>query len=209
LGEQRWKVVTVELCKELFGSYPARILDFGSGRGELLELLSASGFSPVGIDADPKCVDLSSRFSESYFYTDLSFVDKFVPRSFDLVVVLHVLEHLHDPVKYVEALKLLTKKYMILGVPNLATMTGMQFFRLRSVNEGHLQGWDFNHFRIFAELHCGLKLIQWKPDYVIVPRASQLLHKIGLRTVVEEQLLPRLMPYQSNSIIGLFEKVDS
>jgi len=206
-GEQRWKTVAVELCKEMFGDKPAQILDFGSGRGELLQSLSDNGFTAVGVDGDPKCVELSSRFSQCYLSDDLRFTENFVPASFDLVIALHVLEHLCEPSKYVEALKSLTKKYLILGVPNLATMTGMQFFRVKTVNAGHRQGWDFNHFKSFTQIHCGLRLIKWKPDYVVVPKVSELLHRIGLRALIEEQLLPRLIPYQSNSIIGLFEKV--
>jgi len=206
-GEQRWKVVTVELCKELFDGQPAKILDFGSGRGELLQLLSANHFTCIGLDADPKCVELSSRFSESHLIKDLSFVNKFPAGSFDLVVALHVLEHLQNPGEYVNALKSLTRRYLIFGVPNLATITGMQFCRVKYVNEGHLQGWDFNHFKTFTELNCGLRLVKWVPDFVVVPKISQLLHRIGLRSFLEERLLPRLLPYQSNSIIGLFEKV--
>jgi hypothetical protein len=85
-------------------------------------------------------------------------------------------------------------------------MTSIQFIRTQSINEGHLHGWDFNHFKNFMEIHCGLRLVKWKSDFVIAPKISNLLHLIGLRPLIEENLLPRIVPFQSNSIIGLFEK---
>jgi SAM-dependent methyltransferase len=206
-GEQRWKTVTVNVCKELFASTRCRILDFGCGRGELLSMLAKAGFDVVGVDIDPKCVKLSSQYAPCHL-SELGTLSKLYPEgSFDVVIGLHVLEHLENPKAYVQILNGLSKRYLIFGVPNLGAMTNIQFFRTQLINEGHLHGWDFNHFKNFMEVHCGLRLVKWQPDFVVAPKISNLLHKIGFRQLIEERLLPKIIPYQSNSIIGLFEKI--
>ena len=205
-GEQRWKDVTVGLCREICQHKRCRILDFGSGRGELLHMLINEGYEAIGADADPKCVELSSRFATCHLINGPDLGAIFGANSFDIVIALHVLEHLDSPKAYVESLKQVSTKFLVFGVPNLGAVTNIQFVRVKNVNEGHMHGWDFNHFRNFMERHCGLQLIKWVPDYVVAPKISPLLHKLGFRVLVEERLLPKLFPYQSNSIIGLFQK---
>jgi ubiquinone/menaquinone biosynthesis C-methylase UbiE len=185
-------------------------MDFGSGRGELCKTLVENGFNNCSaVDSDETCVNLSKQYCKAYLIANLEeFKAKFKQNSFDIVIALHVLEHLYEPKKYVEELKEVSKKYIILGVPNLATMTKMSFNKIKSVNEGHLYGWDYPTFENFIVNHCKLKKITYIYDLVIAPKISNFLHKIKLRTLVEERILLKLLPYQTNSIIMLCEKTN-
>jgi len=205
--EQRWKDVVVKACCEILKDHKGRILDFGSGRGELTKALSQCGFLVEAVDADPVCVELSSKWSKSHLakcVQDLQ--DNFGEATFDVVIALHVLEHLPNPLEYVLELRRISSKYLILAVPNIATITRMPIRRMTPVNIGHRQGWDYPTFTNFLTKYCGLKVVKYIPDLVVAPLISNLLHTMGIRKLVEERLLPRLFPFQTNSIIALCEK---
>lgn len=78
-----------------------RVLDLGSGRGEISMTMASRGASVVGIDIGPALVDLANR-SAAHNRLDAEFVvgsvDRipFSPNSFDLVVGCAFLHHLSE-----------------------------------------------------------------------------------------------------------------
>ena len=205
--EERWKEVAIEACQSLFPRSGAAVLDFGAGRGELSGALAAAGFRVTAVDSDPECVRLTSQYCLCHLASTPDELRKlFDEESFDVVVALHVLEHLRDPLAYLDSLKALTRRYLILGVPNLGTMTRICFRRIVDVNRGHLQGWDYPTFYNFLTAHGGLSVLRSVQDLVVMPKLSNLLHRLKLRRLFEEHILPRLFPYQTNSVIALCEK---
>ena len=74
------------------------------------------------------------------------------------------------------------------------------------MNRGHLQGWDYPTFHNLLGEHAELTVLRSVPDLVVMPKFSNLLHHLKLRRLVEERILPRLFPYQTNSIIAVCEK---
>lgn len=84
--------------------------------------------------------------------------------SADMVISLEVLEHLTDPSAAIEAYKKLTRRYLLLGVPN------EPFFRLLRMANGmnirdfgdhpeHVQLWNSRTFKRFLERH-DLRILQ-------------------------------------------------
>ena len=123
-----------------------------------------------------------------------------------MVVALHVLEHLEKPATDVRVLARIARRFLVLAVPNLAVPWRVQLgrrLRNRHVNLGHVQGWDFPHFLNFAQSVCGLHVIRFEPDVVIVPFVSSFLHRLRVGRLVEEQVLPKWFPFLSHSIIAL------
>ena len=73
-----------------------RMLDVGCGDGSVLKLAQDLGWNAEGVDFDPQAVDAARRKGLSVRTGSLS--DQHYPEdSFDLVLMSHVIEHVHDP----------------------------------------------------------------------------------------------------------------
>jgi len=80
-----------------------------------------------------------------------------------------------------------------------------------SINEGHLQSWDHSHFRNLAERHCGLKILKWGFDTVLIPPFSMLVERLfGSNAALwcETGPFKKLFPFASLSVIALMEPVE-
>lgn len=207
--ETTWKRKTIVLLTGVYAERESRrgikVLDFGSGRGELMEMLNAAGFDAYGVDPDPKCVELSARYGQAVQGSASDLHKYFPPKFFDAVCALHVLEHVDCPLECVRRLKEFVRGYFVFSVPNLCTPVRMEYRRRPRlpVNEGHLYGWDYSHFRNFLERHCGLEIVGYAPDVVQIPHFSNLAWKLGMGEKLEVQWLPKLFPYLAHSITVL------
>ena len=80
--------------------------------------------------------------------------------SIDMVFLLEVLEHLDYPEIALKEMKRISKKYLILGVPNEPLWRILNFCRLKYVKEfgntpGHLNHWSKRTLIAFVEQHFG------------------------------------------------------
>lgn len=75
------------------GRMPQHVLDFGCGRGSYVDYLQTKNIAAVGVDQD----------------TDIQIGD-FAPRSFDVINMVEVIEHLTDPRSLLTTLIALLKK---------------------------------------------------------------------------------------------------
>jgi SAM-dependent methyltransferase len=211
--EQRWKIKCVELLNHYVASgvrNGTKVFDFGCGRGEFLNLLMGNGYKAEGGDFDPNCVKLSSRFAPSILLSD-SELDRFInSNAYDVVCAIHVLEHLRDPTSAVENFKKMTRRYLLLAVPNLQSTAYICLRRSYPANEGHISGWDYPHFENFLRRICHLDIIEMTGD--TVPFTTKLskvdvaLEKLLGRSVIrklENGPLLRRFPYLSHSILAL------
>ena len=207
--ETHWKQISLEL---LIKHCPARgltVLDYGSGRGETVQIFGDAGFKVTGADVDPECVKLSSRFGAAVVLDPQDPVRQFGRKSYDIVTCFHVLEHVDSPKKTLNELSQIAREYVVLAVPNLRYLNRL-FSRdidVRFVNEGHLQSWDHWHLRSLAERHCGLQFVDWGFDATRLPLAGNLAAKLfGQRVAIalETGLFRRLFPFHGISVIGLF-----
>jgi len=78
-----------------------RLLEIGCHAGVLLERFRAQGWKVRGVEPDRRAV----QFARSHFGLEVSACAleeaSFAPKSFDAVVMLHVIEHLDDPARTV------------------------------------------------------------------------------------------------------------
>lgn len=154
-----------KLCTLAKESNAKRIIDVGCGEGFVLHMLKSKGIGSVliGIDKSAESIRISnSLFSginikKGDIY-DLHFKDN----EFDLVVCTEVLEHLSNPTLALKELKRITKKDLILSVPN------EPFFMLSNLLRGknltrfgndpeHINHWNVLSFSKFLKKH-GLKI---------------------------------------------------
>ncbi|MCP5047789.1 MAG: class I SAM-dependent methyltransferase [bacterium] len=106
---------------EVVGKHAGKnILDIGCGHGVNSVQLNKRGFQCVGIEANEDYAKESAKHFETYYMNaeTLEFPDK----SFDTVMMLEVLEHVRDPYKALQEIVRVTRKNLILSVPNLAPL---------------------------------------------------------------------------------------
>ena len=76
-----------------------RLLDIGCATGVFLAEAKTSGFKPFGIDASSYAVTQAQKVFNSQVKLGILSTVKFPPRSFDLITMFDVFEHLHDPIQ--------------------------------------------------------------------------------------------------------------
>lgn len=142
------------------------VLDIGCGDGLLLSMLSEKGVVGEGVDfseeAIRKCAEKGVRTTRHNLEGRLPYSDN----SFDWVVALDVLEHQHDPAPLLAEMTRISKKNVIVGVPNFSSFPA----RLQTLfgrvpennkpNKGHIY-W-FNHKVLYTlALRAELTSVQW------------------------------------------------
>jgi SAM-dependent methyltransferase len=209
--EENWKHSASKLLLQQ-GYSRGKLLDWGCGRGEALAIFSKMGFECRGADMDPACVELSKKFG--YPVDRILSEDPrslYPPNHFDVVVCLHVLEHVDSPKAVLSGLQHISKKFVLVGVPNARNFQEplSRAVSLSKVNEGHLQIWDHAHLLNLAERHCGLRLIAWGFDATILPFFSRLANIPPLTPLIislETGIFRKLFPFHGITCLGLFEK---
>lgn len=103
---------------------PGRVLDVGCGNGERLARLRDLGWSVFGQDVDPRAVTVArDTFGLDVRLGPLDEVG-FQEESFDFVILNHVIEHVHDPIKLLVGCRRLLKQggRLILATPNAKSL---------------------------------------------------------------------------------------
>ncbi len=77
-------------------SEKGRMLDVGCGDGSVLKLAQELGWNAEGVDVDAQAVDTARRKGLSVRLGRLA-EQRYPDESFDLVLMNHVIEHVHDP----------------------------------------------------------------------------------------------------------------
>lgn len=98
------------------------VLDAGCGGGLLLAMLRRSGVRGVGLDSSAEACAIAWRTHGVPAITGDLERNPFAPASFSLVTLFHVLEHLPDPLAYLEAARSLLQPggRLVVQVPNAA-----------------------------------------------------------------------------------------
>jgi 2-polyprenyl-3-methyl-5-hydroxy-6-metoxy-1,4-benzoquinol methylase len=188
-------------------------LDFGCGRGETMRMAADLGMLTYGTDIDPQCLELSAKYGKVSPLSDIGLLTQFGEKSYDLVTCFHVLEHVPNPKEILLSLAKIARQCVLVAVPNLSAFHDL--LRPRSkwdipVNEGHLQAWDHAHFRNLAEKHCGLSIVEWGHDAVMLPPFTHWIENLlGPKPAIalETGPLKWLFPFASLSIIALMKPV--
>ena len=145
------------------------VLDVGCGEGFTMDRLQKEkiGKSYEGIEYEETAVDLAKKL-----YPRLTFKQgdiyklPYKSNSFDLVVCTEVLEHLENPKKAYRELIRVSRKYILLTVPNEPFFTIQRIGRLQNVmhlgaHPEHIQHWTAPAFTKFVHVR-GVKLITRK-----------------------------------------------
>jgi SAM-dependent methyltransferase len=153
-----------------------RVLDIGSGRGEVLVAAREAGWEAVGVEPSPTFADYAARRSGAEVRREPVERCGFAPDSFDAVILGAVLEHLYNPDETIrEVVRVLRPGgALFVDVPNesgLYFRLGNLYQRLRGrdwcVNLAptfepfHVFGFDRRSLRALLARH-GLSVREWR-----------------------------------------------
>jgi len=212
--EMLWKLACLEMINKYIPEAQrpyTRVLDVGSGRGEMMQLLRDNGYQVEGFDADRICVELSSKYGTCK-QGDIENIANYYPeKEFDVVISLHVIEHLENPKKCIGQFGRLSSKFVALATPNLSSFPFLNIGRsIIPCNIGHTCGWNHGHLANLLQNILQFEIVEWSPDcvrlYENLPYLCWLdsfIHESGLRALFEERILKTLFPKLSNSLIVL------
>ena len=141
---------------------PKKILDAGCGEGFTLERLYELkiGKDLEGIDASKVAIETGKKL---YPHLNIKIGDiynlPYKDNSFDLVVCTEVLEHLEDPKRALREIIRVSKKYLLLTVPNEPWFLLSNFTRWGK-DIGHINHWSSEGFEEFIKQNSNLKIIK-------------------------------------------------
>lgn len=101
-----------------------RLLDVGCGNGDFHARAAKAGWSVTGVDFDPEAVRVSQSRGLEVIHGDIGDTD-LAKESFDIIMLSHVIEHVHDPLAVLRhCYQLLRPGGLIwIATPNLKAMT--------------------------------------------------------------------------------------
>jgi 2-polyprenyl-3-methyl-5-hydroxy-6-metoxy-1,4-benzoquinol methylase len=132
------------------------ILDAGCGEGVVLEQVAgATAIQPFGIDLDPERIQVAhdTRRSELLAVADLQRLP-FGDDTFDLVLLLEVLEHVGHPEVALDEIWRATRRYLLASVPNepwwrLGNMARLKYLSAWGNTPEHINHWSARGFKSF------------------------------------------------------------
>lgn len=207
--EHYWKERALQLLRQHVANPKGlRLLDYGCGRGEFLAMAANAGFDTIGLDIDAQCVELSKQYGEASLISSDDYLESLPGDSVDVISCFHVLEHVENPKRLLTSMRRVSRRFVLLAVPNLRCFQKWNMNKPEVVNEGHLQGWDRETLRNLAERHCNLKLVAFTSDMTKLPsvgsRIARLFGPVA-EAWINLKVFSRLWPRQCISIIALFE----
>jgi 2-polyprenyl-3-methyl-5-hydroxy-6-metoxy-1,4-benzoquinol methylase len=142
------------------------ILDVGAGEGFTLARLSLEkiGKKLEGIEYLEEAIELGKTLHPKMVIKQGTIYQlPYRDNSFDLVISTEVLEHLDSPEKGLQELIRVSKKYVLVSVPNEPWFTIQRFIRGKNIlklgdHPEHLHHWTSKGFREFVERHANSKV---------------------------------------------------
>jgi len=109
-------------------SEKGRMLDVGCGDGSVLKLAQELGWNAEGVDFDARAVGTARRKGLSVRLGRLA-EQRYPDESFDLVLMQHVIEHVHDPLATLREVRRVLRKSgtLVLTTPNTASWGSRHF----------------------------------------------------------------------------------
>lgn len=150
-----------ELLSLVRATKAERVLDVGCGEGYLLSFLDRqiSDWHLEGFDINEELV---KKAKDKLPAINLSVQDiyncKFLDKSFDLVMNTEVLEHLEYPERALIEIKRLTKRWVILSIPNDPLFSLSNFLTGKDIitlgrSQGHINRWREKDFLDLIKRH--------------------------------------------------------
>lgn len=150
-------------------------LEFGCGSGFISAMLGSAGWQVTAVDLDPDNIeDARKRVREAILGDALTVARSIKERSFGLVTMMELIEHLDDadrPALLAEARRLTAPSgRLILTTPNRMSPNGLTGYYIGEKMLGRrYRAWDDTHQRIYSsfEILAQLRRCGWTPEVII------------------------------------------
>jgi len=115
------------LMIEKFCPSKGALLDIGSGNGNLISLAQKRGWVSTGYDVDCETVrKISAKINVKMYcgkFEELNLDEN----SYDVITMLHVIEHLKNPIVYLNVIKKVLKQngLLFIALPNIQSRSGL------------------------------------------------------------------------------------
>lgn len=146
----------VELITSDSGASALSALDLGCGDGLLLSILKERGIIGKGMDISEEGVEKAKSKGIDASVFDFNAKLPFANDSFDIVISLDVLEHLYAPENLIKEAVRVSKRHLIIGMPNfnslparLQVLSGL-VPENNKPNKGHIYWFNYSSLRKMA-----------------------------------------------------------
>jgi methionine biosynthesis protein MetW len=113
------------------------LLDIGCGDGLLLSLVKEKGIEAKGLDISEKGAEKARAKGLEVVVTDIGDRIPFPDNTFDIVTALDVLEHLYAPEELLNEATRVSKRWIIVSVPNFNSVAARMQVLLGAVPENN------------------------------------------------------------------------
>ena len=126
-------------------------LDFGTADGELAKLLKGISQAVYVTEFDPQYVELLKKEKELILLDESDLDSAEFSKFFDFIAISHVLEHVTDPISFLESFSKLLKKdgFLLVDIPNELELLTKANFQAK----GHLSYFTVDSFRQLVDTH--------------------------------------------------------
>ncbi|WP_109302044.1 bifunctional 2-polyprenyl-6-hydroxyphenol methylase/3-demethylubiquinol 3-O-methyltransferase UbiG [Aquimarina sp. AU474] len=140
---------------------PGRLLDIGAGTGDFLVNAKKSGWTVLGTEPNEQAKKLAENKGINLERTTLDFKDK----TFDVITMWHVLEHVPNVENQIREIKRLLKPngYVIIAVPNFKSYDALYYKSFWAAYDVPRHLWHFSKTtiqKLFGEQQIELQNIQ-------------------------------------------------
>ncbi len=164
------------MVKEVKKLRPQSVLDVGCGEGFTLSMLKQNkiGKHLEGIDNMDDAIKLGHELHPTLTIKKGNIYKlPYNDNTFDLVICSEVLEHLEFPSRAVKELVRVSKKFVVLSVPNEPWFTVQRFLRGKNILElgdhpEHIQHWSSGKFKKFLGQFVVIKSIKTPLPWTLV-----------------------------------------
>lgn len=119
-----------------------RILDIGAGTGEFLSVAQQNGWETIGVEPSDKAKQIATNKGVSFVES----IAQLEGRSFDVITMWHVLEHVPDLDHQIKELKRLLKPTgsLIIAVPNFKSFDAQHYGKFWAAYDVPIHFWHFS-----------------------------------------------------------------
>ncbi|MFA6077834.1 MAG: class I SAM-dependent methyltransferase [Candidatus Paceibacterota bacterium] len=164
------------------------VLDLGSGDGLFLSLLKEKGIKGNGLDISEEGISKTRDRGIEATVFDFNNKIPFPDNTFDTVSILDLLEHLYTPEILLREATRVSKKYVVVSVPNFSSLPARIQTLFGAIpennkpNKGHIYWFNYSGLRKMTK-ESGLSLVEirmntfWQ-DYFLVGVILRFMTKI-------------------------------
>lgn len=163
-------VRTISLTKKLklinaFSSHEKKLLDIGCGTGDFLQKAKNNHWMVCGVEPNPEARTIANSKTNDAV-VDTTQILKFDKKSFDVITLWHVLEHLPNLEEQLLVFNTLLKPdgRLVIAVPNYKSYDAKYYKQFWAAYDVPRHLWHFNRTSVSKlVLKAGFKVINTKP----------------------------------------------